>query len=259
MPERPVILSDADNTLWDTDAIFAEAQLLMLELMESEVGLTAPDSDRLSWHRSYDQAIAKVDHRRLRYPPALLVQALALGLSGMAPREAAAASIGGRTQAVPADKVDAIVSKYVARLEASPNLLPGVLEGLTAAREAGVEVWVLTEGAADRQRARISNRGIADLIEGVAEATKTVEQFDRQRRRFAPKPLYVVGDQPDRDIIPARAAGCRAVLVPSRFRPAWHDEAAWTTADHVANGFEEAVAWILESALIAPIIGAATT
>jgi putative hydrolase of the HAD superfamily len=92
----------------------------------------------------------------------------------------------------------------------------------------------------------------------VAEATKTVEQFDRQRRRFAPKPLCVVGDQPDWDIIPARAAGCKAVLVPSRFRPAWHDEAAWTTADHVAEGFEEAVAWILESALVAPIVGAAT-
>jgi hypothetical protein len=40
--------------------------------------------------------------------------------------------------------------------------------------------------------------------------------------------------------------------------PAWHDEAAWTTADHVAEGFEEAVAWILESALVARIVGAAT-
>jgi putative hydrolase of the HAD superfamily len=258
MPERPVILSDADNTLWDTDAIFVEAQLLMLELVETEVGLTAPDSDKLSWLRNYDQALAKVDHRRLRYPPGLLVQALALGLSGMGPREAAAASVGGKTRAVPADKADAIVSKYGARLEASPNLLPGVLEGLTAARNAGAEVWVLTEGVADRQRTRISDRGLADFIEGVAEVTKTIEQFDRQRRRFAPKPVYVVGDQPDRDIIPARGAGCRAVLVPSRFRPAWHDEAAWTSADHVAESFEEAVAWILKNSLVAPVAEAAT-
>jgi len=254
MPERPVILVDADNTLWDTDAIFAEAQLLMLALVEAEVGSKAPGPDRLGWLRSYDQAIAQIDHRHLRYPSGLLVQALALGLSGVGPREAAAASVGARHRAMPTTTVDMIVSKYVAKLQTSPDLLPGVREGLTAARDASVEVWVLTEGHAKDQRARISDLGIADLIKGLAEVTKTVEQFDRQRRRFAPKPLYVVGDQPDRDIAPARAAGCRTVLVPSRFRPAWQDEAAWASADYVADGFAKAVAWILESALAAPAV-----
>lgn len=251
MPVRPVILVDADNTLWDTDAIFTQAQLLMLALVEAEIGLAAPDRDRLGWLRSYDQAMAQIDHRHLRYPPRLLVQALALGLSGIGPREAAAASMGGSVQAMPTSTAGVIVSEYVSRLQTIPDLLPGVREGLTAARDAGVEVWVLTEGHAERQRARISDLGIGDLIKGVAEVTKTVEQFDRQRRRFAPKPLYVVGDQPDRDIAPARAAGCRTVLVPSRFRPAWQDEAAWESADYIADDFANAIAWILDSTLTA--------
>jgi len=55
----------------------------------------------------------------------------------------------------------------------------------------------------------------------------------------------VIGDQPDRDIAPARAAGCRAVLVPSRFRPEWHDDAAWRNADRVSDTFDAAVEWVV--------------
>jgi putative hydrolase of the HAD superfamily len=57
--------------------------------------------------------------------------------------------------------------------------------------------------------------------------------------------LYAVGDQPDRDVAPARAAGCRAVLVPSRFMPKWHEDAAWHDADHISETFGAAVDWVL--------------
>jgi putative hydrolase of the HAD superfamily len=248
MAERPVILADADNTLWDTDAVFAKAQSIMLDAVEKERGSSAPADDRLGWLRRFDQALAKCDHRHLRYPPRLLVHALALGLQGTDPTEAAAVSVAGRAKTLSNDAVDAIVGEYLARLHDLPDLLPGVRDGLAAARNAGVEVWVLSEGVADRQRARVAEHGISDLINGLAEVTKTVEQFDRQRRRFAPRPLYVVGDQPDRDIAPARAAGCRTVLVPSRFRPHWHDDGAWGDADHVTEDFDEGVSWILDDA-----------
>lgn len=256
MPERPVILADADNTLWDTDAVFARAQSIMLELIEKETGSTAPAEDRLGWLRRFDQALAQCDHRHLRYPPRLLVQALALGLQGTSPTEAATVSVAGRGKRLSADAADAIVAEYLSQLQGSPDLLPGVRQGLTAARNAGVEVWVLSEGAADRQRTRLAEHRISELVNGLAEVTKTAEQFDRQRRRFAPRPLYVVGDQPDRDIVPARAAGCRTVLVPSRFRPNWHDDDAWRDADHVAEGFDQGVAWILEDASVSAGIAA---
>jgi len=58
-------------------------------------------------------------------------------------------------------------------------MLPGVREGLEAAGHEGIEVWVLTEGAAGRQRARIAAHGLDGLIRGVAEATKEKEQFAR--------------------------------------------------------------------------------
>ena len=252
MLEPPVILADADNTLWDTDTIFAEAQQTMLTAVERQTGRMAPGRDRLKWVRSFDQGIARVDHRHLRYPPGLLVQALALGLTGTRVREAAAAAVGGRASILPAAVVDAIVNTYAARLQAHPPLLRGVSAGLSAAAAANVDVWVLTEGAAERQRSRIDHHRLTPFIKGVAEVTKTAEQFERQRRRFSPRLLYVVGDQPDRDIAPAREAGCRTVLVPSRFRPDWHDDGAWTEADHVTDSFERAILWILKDAMPSP-------
>jgi len=243
-----VILADADNTLWDTDAVFADAQSRLLERVECATGQTAPvaTEQRLAWLRGYDQAIAKVDHRHLRYPPALLVHALALGLAGTAPAEATATVTRGRAPETIADAdVEAIVAAYFASVGCVPDLLPGVRQGLETAARKGVDIWVLSEGPAECQRARIATHGLDGLVRGVTEVTKNKEQFARQRRRFEPRIIYVVGDQPDRDIVPARAGGCRAVLVPSRFRPAWQRASAWCEADYVSASFDAAVSWIM--------------
>lgn len=246
--DQAVILADADNTLWDTDSVFAGAQLQLLEAVEHVIGLTAPaiDNERLAWLRRYDQAIAAIDHRRLRYPPSLLVRAVALGLAASAPIDAATVVVrGGVKGKLNDEEVQEIAATLHQSLECLPEVLPGVREGLAAAKREGVEVWVLTEGSGQRQRARIEAHGLGNLIHGVTEATKNKEQFLRQRRRFAPRILYVIGDQPDRDVAPARVAGCRAVLVPSRFRPEWHDKVAWGSADCVSETFDAAVEWIV--------------
>jgi putative hydrolase of the HAD superfamily len=246
--ERAVILADADNTLWDTDAVFADAQSRLLEAVERATGLNAPATadERVAWLRSYDEAIATIDHRHLRYPPSFLVRALAMGLAGSAPADAASAAVrGGATAGLTDHGVQAIAEAFLQALERVPEILPGVREGLEAAAREGISVWVLTEGSAERQRARIAAHGLDGLIRGVAEVTKNKEQFSRHQRRFAPRILYVIGDQPDRDVAPARAAGCRAVLVPSRFRPEWHQEAAWCDADNISETFDAAVGWVV--------------
>jgi putative hydrolase of the HAD superfamily len=198
--EQAVILADADNTLWDTDAVFAVAQSQLLEAVERASGLTVPatSDQRLAWLRGYDQAIARIDHRYLRYPSSLLVRALAMGIAGATAADAASAVVrGDANTGVPSQDVDAIVAAFLQALERVPEILPSVREGLEAAAREGIEVWVLTEGPADRQRARIAAHGLDGLIRGVAEAIKNKEQFARHQRRFAPRMLYVIGDQPD--------------------------------------------------------------
>lgn len=240
----PVILADADNTLWDTDSVFADAQLGMLANVDREFpGAEHPDP--LAYVRAYDQALAQIDHRHLRYPPTLLVRALALGNLGHDATTAARMAIAERPSGELAGVQEGIAATYFDALAQMPALLPGVTAGLKLAQQAGLEVWILTEGSADRQRTRAQDLGIADLVKGVTEAAKSQDQFDRQRRRFAPSSVVVIGDQPDRDILPAQAAGCIGVLVPSRFRPGWIASTAWSAADHVAEQFDLAIDWVI--------------
>src|SRR5271169_1609629 len=84
MLSRPHIFTDADNTLWDTNGVFVEAQLAMLRELEMATGLSAPEAeDRgLEFLRHVDQNIAASHPERLRYPPVLLARGLLFALAG---------------------------------------------------------------------------------------------------------------------------------------------------------------------------------
>ena len=77
-----IVFLDADNTLWDTDGVFAQAQLKLLKGIENALGRSAPGEDRLDFVRQIDQAIAGRHHLGLRFPARLLVQAVAQALAG---------------------------------------------------------------------------------------------------------------------------------------------------------------------------------
>jgi putative hydrolase of the HAD superfamily len=75
--KRLVLFVDADNTLWDTDGIFATAQLNLLTAVETAIGFPIFVANRLAFVRQIDQALAELHHRGLRYPPRLLAAAVA--------------------------------------------------------------------------------------------------------------------------------------------------------------------------------------
>ena len=75
------IFIDADNTLWDTDGVFADAQLALLNELEDRLGVQFPEPDRLAFVRAIDQGLAERHHEGLRYPPRFLIKALALALT----------------------------------------------------------------------------------------------------------------------------------------------------------------------------------
>lgn len=248
--ELTVVLVDADNTLWDTDAVFREAQLLVLARVEVAMGRTCATADRLAFIRSYDQALAQNHHLHLRYPAQLLVRSVEAGLAGIAPEVAARDIVAGRTLTsgplVPAH-VEAIVSDYMQALTCTPRLLSGVDEGIRAAKDAGLRLFVMTEGRIKKQKRILELHGLLGSFEGVWEMTKERSQFDRIVGRFAGSRVVVIGDQPDRDIVPAKAAGCLTVLVPSRFEPSWQTASDWSVVDHVATDFLDAVRWCIDT------------
>lgn len=244
---NPVILTDADNTLWDTDSVFSAAQLCLLSSVEEMTSNRYAQDDRLEFVRRYDQALAAIHHAHLKYPPTLLVRALEMALRGTDPSTAAAVVCrGGHSSNIGQSAIDLAVEEYFASLGRLPDLLPTVRESLALLRDAGIRPFILTEGRIDKQKKILLHYSLTDLVSGIYEVTKDRAQFERLRLRFSPAEVVIVGDQLDRDIIPAKAAGCSTVLVPGRFRPYWHREDQASEASVVASTFAEGVHWILQ-------------
>jgi putative hydrolase of the HAD superfamily len=246
--DRRIILSDADNTLWDTDAVFAGAQLQILEAVETAIRMRCSEADRLDFVRRYDQELARQHHLHFRYPPIMLVFALSSGLTGTKAQTAASAAISGNlTKLISLSRGEQIVSRYQASLSQTPPLLAGVVQGLNLAAESKLPLYVVTEGRVEKQRQILEAHNLAKMIRGVFEISKSVVGFERLKQRFSPSHVAVIGDQPDRDIIPAKAVGLVTVGIPSRFRPAWNREDEWADATYIADSYYDAVNWIKTS------------
>jgi putative hydrolase of the HAD superfamily len=134
-----------------------------------------------------------------------------------------------------------------------PALLPGVEKGLALLREAGLPVHIMTEGRIEKQKKILEHHSISNLVGTVYEMAKNEAQFERMRLRFAPSGIVVIGDQPDRDIVPAKAAQCQTVFVPGRFRPHWHSDDQAQKADFVAPTFLDAAKWVTAAGVPAPL------
>lgn len=245
---HPIVLTDADNTLWDTDTVFANAQAGLLEVVETATNKKCMERDRLAFVRRYDQALAAIHHAHLKYPPMLLVRALALGLDGTEANTTAGAVLKGRGPVSNLDQaaVDVAVEKYLTLLREIPPLLPTVIDGLKSLNAAGIPVYILTEGRVEKQKQILIHHSLRTFVTDVFEVVKNQAQFQRLLQRFRLGEVVVIGDQPDRDIGPAKSAGCTAVLVPSRFRPSWHNSEQWNHADFIAITFKDAAQWVLQ-------------
>lgn len=236
------IYTDADNTLWDTDAVFRAAQIALLDHVETIAAAKTSASDRLAFVREYDQAIASQHHERLRYPPALLAHALMLALRGTSPTEAAKRVI--RDGGLPV--TDDAVGRFAGMLKTLPPLLPGVREGIDLAERGGFKIYVVTEGTQERTARNLRDHGLLEHTTQVLSATKSVTLYTRLKILAGSSSVAMIGDQLDRDVLYAREAGLFAVWVPGAFRPKWVDAEASANASFVARDFLAAMTWLLE-------------
>lgn len=239
------IYTDADNTLWDTDAVFAQAQLALLDAAERVTGKQAPATERLAYVREFDQAIAARHHQRLRYPPALLVRALSDGIKGSAPDAAAQRALAEGAVATEAEAEG--LRAYAETLSSVPPILAGVELGLNLAHNHQIPIYVISEGPLELVRARLQTLDLDRLTSGALSAQKTPDLYVRLKQRAAPRRAVMIGDQPDRDIRFAHEAGLEAILVEGRFRPRWIQSTDTSYASAVVRDFLEAVNWVVQS------------
>lgn len=216
------LFTDADNTLWDTDAVFAAAQLDMLRQIERLTGRDArQDDDRgLAFLRDLDQRIAATHPDHLRYPPALLAQGLAMVLRGHDVEEALALISGPEVR--PAEVFESAQSRFLEAIQSLPPLRSGVREGLTAISKARVPVTIVTEEKSEKCRKFVSGHRLGHLIGEIVSVRKTSAAYLDLKRGAGPARCFMVGDQVDRDILAAAAAGFSTFYFPGGFAPYWN-------------------------------------
>jgi len=244
------VLIDADNTLWDTNQIYADAQLTLLADVEKVLGKRAMVDDRLLWIRKIDQRLAERHHARLRYPPRLLAKAVGLALRGMDIATATRfAWSGGRSEGQLEETTALRIERaFFDHLKETPKLREGVARGLERLHNAGCSIMILTEGSRDKVLALLEKYGLAKCVTSVIEAQKEQKLFERVAVKAQRAKAYMVGDQLDRDIIPAKAAGLMTIFFPGAFQPKWQPEESAVLPDLKIGNLEEAATFILSPA-----------
>lgn len=218
---RNHLFTDADNTLWDTDSVFARAQLEMLREIEKITGRKAPaDDDRgLAFLRNLDQRIAASHPDHLRYPSNLLVRGLALVLEGRNVDEVVAEMT--EPDAAAAAGFEEVQTRFVESLQRLPPLRTGVREGLLAVAKAHVPIKIVTEASAERCRKHLVDHQLATMVSDVISVRKSTEAYLDLKRKAGGGRCFMVGDQIDRDVSAAAAAGFSTFFFPGGFAPYW--------------------------------------
>lgn len=229
-----IVITDADNTLWDTDKLFADAQVGLLQDVRNSIGLPAVEyTSDLEFVREIDQAIAE-RQGRLNYPPKLLVIEVASALK-------AGTDLKGGV-------VDSIVSAYVSRIGKCPVLRRGVKNGIEELSRLS-KLCVLTESSLSICRGRAHALGIDGNIEFIRSVVKSPDEFSKTAELACANDedlVVVVGDQLDRDIQFGREVGFTTIYFPGGFKPRWVPSESDASPDYTISSYDE-VAGILKS------------
>lgn len=120
------------------------------------------------------------------------------------------------------ESADALWARYEPELGASVKPFAGAIEALTAVREAGHQVVVVTNGGSQIQRAKLAASGIADVVDAVCISEEVgVRKPDRQIFEAAAASVgrdlsqggWMIGDNADLDVVGGRKAGLRTVWI----------------------------------------------
>jgi putative hydrolase of the HAD superfamily len=141
--------------------------------------------------------------------------------------EDAAIDLSSRTCPIPRLSTDAekrIEAQFLLSIERIPALRKGVQEGLKQLKSGKCIVLVLTEGSR-RAAVRAARHHHLDSIDRIMEVRKSRGMFERVLRVVSPcSAAFMIGDQLDRDIHPAKEAGLRTIFFPGGFRPRWQPD-----------------------------------
>lgn len=194
--QLPVLGLDADDTLWENEALFEKAQSDFCELMHL-------------WADPQIAGAALLTHERAA------ITRYGYGVKGFVLsmiRSAIELSDG----TVTATQISQIMALGDTILDAPVKLLPGVAETLEKLSNR-YRLLVVTKGDIRDQREKINRSGLAQLfwrIEVVSEKDETTYQALLDHIEIAPKTFTMIGNSVVSDILPVLALGGKAIHIP---------------------------------------------
>ena len=207
-----VLAFDADDTLWHNMTLFTLTQERFRRLLAGD-----SDPDQIG-RKLFETEVRNLQHYGYG------IKAFTLSMI-----ETAVELTGGK---VTGEQIGAILALGREMIASPVELLPHVQE--TLARLAGeYELMLLTKGDLFDQEAKLARSGLGDLfrhVEVVTEKDRVAYERVLARHGLSPDELVMVGNSVKSDILPALAAGMRAVYVP--YHLTWaHEEAEVGEAD----------------------------
>ncbi|WP_328541097.1 HAD family hydrolase [Streptomyces sp. NBC_00344] len=140
---------------------------------------------------------------------------------------------------------------YVEGMVAATSCRPTVVEGLTQLRADNWTIGVVTNGASDIQRAKLTAAGLTGLVDGVAVSgdidvrKPSPRLFELAARRCGSalhSRAWMVGDNPAGDIGGGHRAGLRTIWVRSRL---WSSDVP--SPDRTVNDVVDAIGILLNT------------
>jgi putative hydrolase of the HAD superfamily len=133
-----------------------------------------------------------------------------------------------------------VVDQFANDLGHTPNLREGVLEGFQLLREHDATIVVATEGSKARIESTLAFHDLSFYVKSCIEAPKTPQLYRRLAKATPRSQSWMIGDQIDRDVAPAAAAGFRTIYFPGPFLPSWHPKDT-TSASAIVKTYRDGV------------------
>ena len=226
-----VLVVDGDNTLWDTNAVFENAQFNMLRNLKKQ-NLNIDPVSEFSTLREFDDILVK-HYNKHEYDFSILAFSLYLFFKGLERDEAIRRAREAFDNRLDVDGMDLAMecgNRFKKKLRDFPRLFEGAKRALQDLRRHGCVIILSSEGDKERVRRIIEHYSIESCFDFILNGEKSVGQFEKAKKlgiriwrmrhpRVDTIPeTIVIGDLLDRDIKFGNLIGAITIYKPGGYK-----------------------------------------
>jgi len=225
-----IIIFDGDNTLWDANAVFTEAQLAILEELRN-YGLDIDPKKEFSNLRLFDNMLIK-KYQKYEYNFRVLPFALYLYYKNKSSEKKAIQMAydifeeGRKEDGL--DVADKCYESFKNKLTQTPSLFPNVIKTLKYLKDLNCFFILSSEGKKERVMKIIKHYNLEQFFNYISTEKKSIQTFQKLISKGSEMLTYsmtcsrkviVVGDMLEREILFGNIIGAITIYKPGGYKP----------------------------------------